>query len=329
MTTLVTGATGFVGSAVLRALLDRGETVRALVRPSSDRRNLDGLPVEIAIGDLTDRQSLAQAVRGCRAVFHVAADYRLWAARPAELYRNNVVGTRTLLEATGEAGVTRIVYTSSVATLGTLPNGEPADEATPAALDDMIGHYKRSKYVAEQTVRELVERSGLPAVIVNPAAPIGPRDIRPTPTGRMVLEAARGRIPASVDTGLNVVHVDDVAEGHLLAFERGRIGRRYILGGENLALGEILGMIARLVGRHPPRLRLPPGLILPLAHLAEAAARLRGGGEPLLTTDGLRMAKKRMYFSSALAERELGFRGRPALEALRDALDWYRQYGYL
>jgi dihydroflavonol-4-reductase len=329
MTTLVTGATGFVGSAVLRALLARGETVRALVRPSSNRRNLDGLPVEVAIGDLTDRRSLSQAVRGCQAVFHVAADYRLWAARPADLYRNNVEGTRLLLEAAGEAGVVRIVYTSSVATLGILPNGEPADETTPAVLADMIGHYKRSKYVAEQTVRELVERSGLPAVIVNPAAPIGPRDIRPTPTGRMVLEAARGRVPAWVDTGLNVVHVDDVAEGHLLAFERGRIGQRYILGSENLALGEILGMIARLVGRRPPRLRLPPGLILPLAHLAEIAARLRGAGEPLLTTDGLRMARKRMYFSSALAERELGFRGRPALEALRDALAWYRGHGDL
>ncbi|MGH6913771.1 MAG: hopanoid-associated sugar epimerase, partial [Geminicoccales bacterium] len=314
---------------VLRALLARGETVRALVRPSSNRQNLDGLPVEVAIGDLTDRHSLSQAVRGCQAVFHVAADYRLWAARPAELYRNNVEGTRVLLEAAGEAGVVRIVYTSSVATLGILPNGEPADETTPAALADMIGHYKRSKYVAEQMVRELVERSGLPAVIVNPAAPIGPRDIRPTPTGRMVLEAARGRMPACVDTGLNVVHVDDVAEGHLLAFERGRIGQRYILGSENLALGEILGMIARLVGRRPPRLRLPPGLILPLAHLAETAARLRGAGEPLLTTDGLRMARKRMYFSSALAERELGFRGRPALEALRDALAWYRGHGYL
>ena len=328
MTTLVTGASGFLGSAVLRALLERGEPVRALVRPRSNRQNLDGLPVEIALGDLTDRQSLADAVRGCQAVFHVAADYRLWAADPAELYRTNVDGTRTLLEAAGEAGVARILYTSSVATLGSRPDGEPADERTPAKLDHMIGHYKRSKYLAEQAVRELAGR-GLPVVIVNPSAPIGPRDIRPTPTGRMVLEAARGHFPAYVDTGLNVVHVDDAAEGHLLAFERGRIGQRYVLGGENLPLGEILGTIAQLVGRRAPRLRLPPGLLLPLAHLAETAARLRGGREPLLTTDGLRMARKRMYFSSALAERELGFRARPALEALRDALDWYRRHGYL
>jgi dihydroflavonol-4-reductase len=328
MTTLVTGASGFQGSAVLRALLERGEPVRALVRPRSNRQNLDGLPVEIALGDLTDRQSLADAVRGCQAVFHVAADYRLWAADPAELYRTNVDGTRTLLEAAGEAGVARILYTSSVATLGSRPDGEPADERTPAKLDHMIGHYKRSKYLAEQAVRELAGR-GLPVVILNPSAPIGPRDIRPTPTGRMVLEAARGHFPAYVDTGLNVVHVDDAAEGHLLAFERGRIGQRYVLGGENLPLGEILGTIAQLVGRRAPRLRLPPGLLLPLAHLAETAARLRGGREPLLTTDGLRMARKRMYFSSALAERELGFRARPALEALRDALDWYRRHGYL
>ena len=308
MTTLVTGASGFLGSAVLRALLERGEPVRALVRPRSNRRNLDGLPIEVALGDLTDRRSLVHAVRGCQAVFHVAADYRLWAADPAELYRTNVDGTRTLLEAAGEAGVARILYTSSVATLGSRPDGEPADECTPSELDGMVGHYKRSKYLAEQAVGELAGR-GLPVVIVNPSAPIGPRDIRPTPTGRMVLEAARGRFPAYVDTGLNVVHVDDAAKGHLLGFERGRIGQRYVLGGENLTLGEILGTIAQLVGRRAPR--------------------LRGGGEPLLTTDGLRMARKRMYFSSALAERELGFRTRPALEALRDALDWYRRHGYL
>jgi dihydroflavonol-4-reductase len=328
MTTLVTGATGFLGSAVLRALLERGETVRALVRPHSSRRNLDGLAVEIAQGDLADRRSLSHAVRGCQAVFHVAADYRLWAAEPAELYRTNLDGTRALLEAAGEAGVPRIVYTSSVATLGSRPDGEPADESTPSVLDQMVGHYKRSKFLAEQAARKLAG-SGLPVVIVNPSAPIGPRDIRPTPTGRMVLEAARGHFPASVDTGLNVVHVDDAARGHLLAFERGRIGQRYVLGGENLPLGEILAMIARLVGRRAPRLRLPPGLLLPLAHLAESAARLSGGKEPLLTTDGLRMARKRMYFSSALAASELGFRSRPALNALRDALDWYRRHGYL
>jgi dihydroflavonol-4-reductase len=328
VTTLVTGATGFVGSAVARALLAAGEPVRALVRPNSARGLPGDLPVEPAVGDLDDPASLAPAVAGCSAVFHVAADYRLWVPEPAAMYRTNVDGTRALMIAAADAGVRRIVYTSSVATLGSRPGGEPADESTPSALDHMVGHYKRSKFLAEQAARELAG-GGLPVVIVNPSAPIGPRDIRPTPTGRMVLEAARGHFPAYVDTGLNVVHVDDAARGHLLAFERGRIGQRYVLGGENLPLGEILAMIARLVGRRAPRLRLPPGLLLPLAHLAESAARLSGGKEPLLTTDGLRMARKRMYFSSALAASELGFRNRPALDALRDALDWYRRHGYL
>jgi len=329
MTTLVTGATGFLGSAVARALLDRGEAVRVLVRKRSDRRNIDGLDVELAEGDLNAAHSLRDAVKGCEALYHAAADYRLWAKNPDELYQTNVNATRTLLLSAAQAGVTRIVYTSSVATLGFNRDGSPADEATPAALADMIGHYKRSKFLAEEVVRGMVTEAGLPAVIVNPSTPIGPRDIKPTPTGRMIVEAARGRIPAFVDTGLNVVHVADVAAGHLLAFERGRIGERYILGGENLAFAEILGVIARLRGRPAPRLRLPHGLVLPIAHAAEAWARLTGGAEPFVTVDGLRMSKKRMFFTSAKAETELGYRARPAEAALADAVAWFREAGYL
>lgn len=329
MTTLVTGATGFVGAAVVKALLARGEPVRALIRAGSNRRNLRNLPVETVVADLEEPSTLRRAVAGCRALYHVAADYRLWAPRPGAMYRINVDGTRALLRAAADAGVARIVYTSSVATLGLEPDGRPADETTPAKIDDMIGHYKRSKYLAEQAVQELIEREGLAVVIVNPAAPMGPGDVRPTPTGRVLLEAARGRIPAFVDTGLNVVHVDDVAAGHLLAYERGAIGERYILGGQNVTLAEILTMVALLAGRRPPRLRLPAGLILPIAYLSEMAARLTRGGEPLLTVDGLRMARKRMHYSSAKAERELGYCSRPAEDAVRDALDWYRCNGYL
>jgi dihydroflavonol-4-reductase len=328
MTTLVTGATGFVGSSVVKALLARGEPVRVLIRAGSNRHNLRNLPVETVQGDLEQPSTLRRVVAGCRGLYHVAADYRLWAPRPGAMYRVNVDGTRALLRAAADAGVERIVYTSSVATLGLDPGG-PADETTPATIDDMIGHYKRSKYLAEQAVHELIEREGVAAVIVNPSAPIGPGDIRPTPTGRVVLDAAKGRIPAYVDTGLNVVHVDDVAAGHLLAYERGAIGQRYILGGQNLTLGEILTLIAGLAGRRPPRLCLPGGLIMPLAYLSELAARLGGGAEPLLTVDGLRMARKRMHYSSAKAERELGYRSRPAADAVRDALAWFRRNGYL
>ncbi len=329
MTSLVTGATGFVGSAVARALLDSGETLRLLVRPESDRRNVEGLRAEMVEGDLRDRASLERACHGCQALFHVAADYRLWVPEPDEIYAANVDGTRALMEAAGEAGVTRIVYTSSVATLGINRDGSPADEATPVALADMIGHYKRSKFLAEEEVRRLVAERGLPAVVVNPSMPVGPRDIKPTPTGRLILEAARGRMPAFVDTGLNVVHVADVAAGHVLAFERGALGERYLLGGENLALREILGVIARRCGRRAPRLRLPHGLVLPLAYAAEAWARLRRSGEPFATVDGLRMARKRMYFTSAKAEAELGYQSRPAEAALADAVDWFREAGYL
>ena len=329
MTTLVTGATGFVGTAVARQLVARGEAVRVLARPGSDRRNIADLDVEVAEGDLCDRASLERALTGCRALFHVAADYRLWVPRPDQIYEANVAGTRRLMEAAAEAGVERIVYTSSVATLGLSPDGTPADEDTPVTLADMIGHYKRSKFLAEEEVKALVREAGLPAVIVNPSTPVGPRDIKPTPTGRMIVQAAAGKMPAFVDTGLNVVHVDDVAAGHLLAYERGEVGERYVLGGENLALREILGEIARVCGRRPPRLRIPHDIVLPVAYAAEAWARLAGGGEPFVTVDGVRMARKRMFFSSAKAERQLGYRARPAAEALRDAIDWFRAAGAL
>lgn len=328
MAVLVTGATGFVGSAVVRRLLAAGERVRVLARPSSDRRNIDGLKVEVATGDLRDRASLDRALHGCSGLFHVAADYRLWTPRPGEMYETNVTGTKNLMLAAGEARVERIVYTSSVATLGSTPGGRPADEETPAALSDMIGHYKRSKFLAEEEVRGLVRGSGLPAVVVNPSAPAGPRDIKPTPTGRMIAEAAAGRIPAFVDTGINVVHVEDVAEGHWLAYTVGRVGERYILGGQNMTLAEILAEIAAAAGRRPPRLRLPHGLVLPLAHAAELWARLTGRA-PIATVASVRMAKKRMFFSSAKAERELGYRARPAREALREAVEWFRANGYL
>lgn len=329
MRALVTGATGFVGSAVLRRLLARGLDARVLTRPGSDRRNLAGLEVEIAPGDLDDPDSLSAALQGCSLLFHVAADYRLWVPEPESIYRVNVEGTRELMLRAADAGVERIVYTSSVATLGLRADGGPADEQTPVALADMIGHYKRSKFLAEREVEGLVRERGLPIVTVNPSTPIGPRDLKPTPTGRMIVEAAEGRMPAFVDTGLNVAHVDDVAEGHLLALDRGRVGERYILGGEDMTLAAILAAIAEKVGRQPPRLHLPHGLVLPLAHLAEGWARLRGRGEPFVTVDGLKMARKWMFFTSAKAEAELGYRSRPAREALDDAVDWFAAEGYL
>ncbi len=324
---LVTGATGFVGSAVARALLARGHRVRVLARPKSDRRNLAGLAVETAEGALEDPRSLARAVAGCRYVYHVAADYRIWVPDPAPMFRANVDGTRDLLTAALEAGADRVVYTSSVATLGLVPGGS-ADEETPSSIDDMIGPYKRSKFVAEKVVRELVRERGLPAVIVNPSTPVGPGDIKPTPTGRLIVEAARGQMPAFVDTGLNIVHVDDVAEGHLAAAEKGRIGERYILGGENMTLTEILAEVAQAVGRPPPWLRVPHSVLFPVAIGAELAARITGR-DPFVTLDGVRMSRKKMYFTSEKASRELGYAPRPAREAIADAVSWFEANGYL
>jgi dihydroflavonol-4-reductase len=329
VTTLVTGAAGFVGSAVARRLLAAGHQVRALVRPGSDRSNLDGLPVEIVVGDLTDGASLRAALEGCRVLFHVAADYRLWVPDPRAMHAANVDGTVALMRAALDAQVEQIVYTSSVATLGLTRDATPANEDTPVVLGDMIGPYKRSKFLAEREVRRLVDVEGLPAVIVNPSTPVGPRDAKPTPTGRMIVEAGRGRVPAFVNTGLNVVHVDDVAEGHRLALERGRVGVRYILGGENLTLQELLTRIATLTGHAPPRFRVPRAALYPLAYAAQAWARLRRRGPPLVTVDELRMARKRMFYSSARAERELGYRARPVEQALDDAVRWYREHGYL
>jgi dihydroflavonol-4-reductase len=325
---LVTGASGFVGSALVKHLVETGWRVRALLRPTSPRTQLDGLGVEYAQGDINAAESVARAVTGVRYVFHVAADYRLWARQPSELMRTNVEGTRTVMLAAQRAGVERIVYTSSVATLAPRPNGDASDESAPLSPSDAISAYKQSKVLAERLVETLIAEAGLPAVIVNPSAPIGPRDVRPTPTGRIIVEAASGRMPGFVDTGLNLVHVDDVAAGHVAALCQGRIGERYILGGQNVSLAQMLADIARLVGRSPPRLRIPRSLLFPLALAAEAAAQVTGR-EPFATVSGLRMAKYRMYFTSAKAEHELGYRARPYGEALADAIEWFRRAGYL
>ena len=325
---LVTGAGGFVGSAVARKLIAAGGRVRLIVRASSPRGNLDLANSEIVLGDLRDRAAVRAAMRGVRALFHVAADYRIWAPDRTEIVRNNLEMTRCVMEAAQEAGVARIVYTSSVATLRAHADGKSGDESEGLTETTAIGAYKRSKVAAERLVEEMVAARGLPAVIVNPSTPIGPRDIRPTPTGRIVLEAASGRMPAFVDTGLNLVHVDDVADGHLQAFERGRIGERYVLGGHNVALQAMLAEIANLSGRAAPRIRLPRKAVFPVAYASEFMARFTGS-EPLATVDGLRMAKYHMYFSSAKAERELGYSARPYQDALRDAIAWFRAQGRL
>jgi dihydroflavonol-4-reductase len=311
---LVTGASGFVGSAVVRHLIKAGHQVRALVRSTSSRINLADLRVEIVEGDLRDVESLIRAMTGLRVVFHVAADYRLWA--------------RNLMTAALRAGVERIVYTSSVATLKTRPDGKASDETFQLEAQSAVGAYKYSKVVAERVVETMVAEQNLPAIIVNPSTPIGPGDVRPTPTGRIIVEAAAGHMPAYVDTGLNLVHVDDVAAGHLAALQSGRIGERYILGGQDVLLGDMLREIARQVGRVPPRLRLPRWLIFPIAYGAEAVAHFTGR-EPFVTTTGLRLAKDRMFFTSAKAERELGYRARPYSEAIADAIAWFRQHGFL
>ena len=327
MRALVTGATGFVGSAVARALVAAGWQVRGLVRAGSDRRNLQHLPVDMVAGDLADGASLDRALADCQALFHLAADYRLGAREPAQLYRTNVDGTRSILDAARRAAVPRVVYTSSVATIGLPADGSPGTEETPVALADMIGHYKRSKYLAEQLACSSPQ-TGTSVVIVNPSTPIGPGDLRPTPTGQMVLDAARGRTPAYLDTGLNIVHVDDVAAGHLLAFHRGRAGERYILGGQDMMLRDILAAIALLVGRKAPRIRLPHAAVLPLACAAEALARITGR-TTRITLEGVRMARKHMFFSSEKAVRELGYRWRAPTQAFEDAVLWFREQGYL
>jgi dihydroflavonol-4-reductase len=323
---LVTGASGFLGSAIAAALRARGHHVRVLVRPSSPRTNL--VPGDsLCEGDLRDRASLADALKGARFLFHAAADYRLWARNPEEIVRNNVEGTRLLMEEALRVGVERIVYTSSVATLK-LVDGVFATEDYPLAEEAAIGAYKRSKIMAERLVEAMTRRDGLPAVIVNPSTPIGPRDVRPTPTGRIIIEAALGHMPGFVDTGLNLAHVDDVAAGHVAALLRGRIGERYILGGENVFLGDMLADIARLVGRRPPTLKIPRAAVYPVAYGAELIARIRGV-EPFVTLDGLRMARHHMFFDDAKARRELGYVSRPYREGLSDAIAWFRAHGRL
>ena len=329
MTTLVTGATGFIGSAVARRVIAAGQTLRVLVRPDSDCRNLEGLPAEVVEGDLERPETLAAAVSGCEYLFHLAADYRLFVPNRQKMLRTNVSGTAALLKAAIAAGVRRIVYTSSVATLHVDASGRVRNESAEATIADMVGVYKRSKFLAEQEVLRLVREEKAPVVIAMPTAPIGPRDIKPTPTGRIIVEMASGRMPAFVDTGLNVAHVDDVAYGHMLALERGRIGARYIFGGENLPLSQLLAIVAELVGRAPPRVSLNADMLMPLAWCGELWARIVGSAAPMLTCDALRMSKKKMFFSSELAERELGYTRRPARTAIADGVDWFRANGYI
>ncbi len=326
--TLITGATGLVGSAVARKLVAEGFPVRALARSNSPRFHLEGLDLEFVAGDIRDAESIRRAMAGVRYVFHVAADYRLWARDPSEIFAANVEGTRIVMEEAKRAAVERIVYTSSVATLGLRADGSPADETVPLSVEQGIGPYKRSKIAAERLVEAMVANDALPAVIVNPSTPIGPRDVKPTPTGRIIVETARGRVPGFLDTGLNLVHVDDVAEGHLAALKRGVIGERYILGGENVLLADMLAEISHIVGRRPPRLRLPHAVVIPVAYAAEATAWLTGR-EPFTTRDGIRMAEHHMFFTAAKAERDLGVRARPYREALADAVQWFAAAGYL
>jgi dihydroflavonol-4-reductase len=327
MKSLVTGATGFLGSAVMLCLLQAGHDVRLLIRSNSDRRNIDNLPVEIAEGDLRDHCSLERAVEGCDYLFHVAADYRLWVPDPQTMYDINVQGTKALIIAAANAGLKRIVYTSSVAALGLAANGAPADEETPVTLDQIQGHYKRSKYIAEQMVSDLIRQHQLPVVIVNPSTPIGPRDIRPTPTGRIVLDTLHDRMPAYVNTGLNIAHVDDIAYGHLLACQQGKTGERYILGGDNMSLLEVLETLDDIIGQRKKRINLPTDLMLPVAWVMEQIAAVTHK-EPRATLDSIRMAKKMMFFTSDKAIRTLGYSFRPARYALEDAVRWYRNNGY-
>ena len=323
---LVTGATGFVGAAVARALIARGEDVVLLARKTSQLGNVEGLNDEVVIGDLRDANSLKTAFAGVDRLYHVAADYRLWAPDPNEIVEANRIGVTNIMTAALRAGVSRVVYTSSVATLKLNTEGRPVDETSPATPEQAIGAYKKSKTIAERVVENMVKAQGLPAVIVNPSTPIGPRDIKPTPTGRVIVEAANGKMPGYVDTGLNLVHVDDVAAGHLAAMDRGRIGERYILGGHDVPFGQFLGEICEMVGRPAPKLVIPRAPLFPFAYAAETIARFTGK-EPFATVDALRMAKYRMYFSSAKAQAELGFAARPYAQAIADALEWFRARG--
>jgi dihydroflavonol-4-reductase len=320
--TLVTGASGFLGWHVAKLLIDRGDQVRALCRPSSQIREL---AVERVEGDLRDPASLARAVRGCQFCFHVAADYRLWSRNPADLYRSNVDGTRSLLSAAGEAGVERVIYTSTVGCIG-MPKDRNGDENTPVSIEDMVGHYKRSKWLAEQVAIEQA-RAGLPVVIVNPTAPVGDHDWKPTPTGKIIVDFLQGKLPAFIDTGLNIVDARDTALGHLQAAEKGRVGERYILGSENLTLEQILAMIAGISGRPPVRTKLPYAVAYAAGFVSTALANVTGR-PPAVPLEGVKMARKHMFVTHAKAARELGFcPGKPE-QALRKAVSWFQANGY-
>ena len=324
MTTLVTGAAGFLGSHLARKLAETGEQVRALVR-AARAPSLEGIPVEKVVGDLRDPPSLDAALQGVRCVYHVAADYRLWTPDPAQIYESNVTGTRNLLAAAGRAGVERFIYTSTVGTI-VVPRPTLPDEQTAAGLAEMIGHYKRSKFLAEQAVLAAAA-AGLPAVIVNPTTPVGPGDWKPTPTGRMIVDFLNGRMPAYVDAGLNLIAVEDVAAGHILACERGRPGERYLLGARNMRLKEILEILARFSGRPAPRVRLPHAVALAAGYADNAFCRLLGR-EPHIPLEGVRMARHSMFVDCSKAGRELGFRPGPVENALERAVRWYIEQDY-
>jgi dihydroflavonol-4-reductase len=323
---LVTGGTGFVGAHVVRALVARGAKVRCLVRRGSRRDNLAGLEVELAEGDLTDPASLPRALAGVSTLYHCAADYRLWAKDPREIHRANVAGTENILGAAAQAGVTRVVYTSSVGALGLSRDETPADESTPVSREDVVGHYKRSKYDAERVAQAWAAR-GLPVVIVNPSTPVGELDIRPTPTGQKIVDFLNGRLPAYIDTGLNLVDVRDVAKGHLLAAGKGRAGEKYILGNRNMALKEILETLARLTGVRAPSVRLPHAVPLAAAAVATFVASWTGR-PPRVSLESVRMARHRMFFDASRAVRELDFPQTPVEEALDRAVAWFREKGY-
>lgn len=327
MLALVTGASGFVGSAVVRGLLQAGVRVRALLRPGADTRGVHGLPVDVVHGDLRDYDSVVRATNGCRQVYHVAALYKLWVRHKRDMYTCNVHGTENVLKAARAANVDKVVYTSSVATLGLSNTGEPATEDTPVALADMIGHYKRSKFLAERVALEYA-RNGLPVVVVNPSTPVGLGDLKPTPTGRLIVDFLNGRMPGYVETGLNLIDVDDVAQGHLRAAQNGKIGERYILGHENLTLRQILSLLAELTDRPAPRLKIPYAFALSLAYCDAALARVVPGREPRIPPVGVKLSKKNMFFSPAKAVRDLGLPQTPVRDALHKAVTWFYEHGY-